>query len=154
MTMQCFHGRIDASTESTRETITTLQKQISRSVLYQNKSAPVPYPTKNQPDTETMAGQRHDDAHPNPLEGGQQSAHNIKDPLDTYSLADRANKEKKEEKEEDERKASQQDVPPTAAAREHGNKPSRGAVMDEQLQKEDEERLRQMDESKKAKSHQ
>ncbi|KAL8369603.1 hypothetical protein RB595_000096 [Gaeumannomyces hyphopodioides] len=100
-----------------------------------------------------MAGQN-DDAHPNPLEGGQQSAHNIKDPLDAYSLADRANKEKKEEREDDERRAAQQDVPPTAPAKAHGNEPSRGAVTDEQLEKEDEERLRQKDESKKAKSHQ
>ena len=92
--------------------------------------------------------------HPNPLEAGQQSAHNIKDPLDSYSLADRANKEKKEEKEDDQRRAAQGEVRPTAPAKSHGNEPSRGAITDEQLQKEDEERLRQKDESKKAKSNQ
>lgn len=58
------------------------------------------------------------------------------------------------DKEDEQRRAAQAEVPPTTPAKAHGRELSKGANTDVQLQKEDEERLRQKDESKKAKSNQ
>ena len=62
------------------------------------------------------------------------------DPKDQYSLGNRANAEKKQEREE---KAAENAprVPATRAAESHGNKPSKGAIIDEQLAMEDEAEL-------------
>lgn len=65
------------------------------------------------------------------------------------TLADAERVEKKE-KEAEEAKAA---IKPTDAARKHGNEPSRGAKVDEELEKEDELRLAQKDEAAKAKKH-
>ncbi|EHA53368.1 hypothetical protein MCOR27_000824 [Pyricularia oryzae] len=91
--------------------------------------------------------------HPEPLQAGEQTSHNVHDPKDQYSLADRANKEKLEEKEAKRQEEKEKDIRPTDIAESHGNKPSRGAQVDEMLEKEDEERLKQKAESKSAKKH-
>ena len=60
--------------------------------------------------------------------------------MDGYSLADRAKAEKKQEKLEEE---SAKDKPrPTDAAKAHGNKPSRGAEIDEEIENEEMEELK------------
>lgn len=74
-------------------------------------------------------------------EDGKANSHNVKDPEDGYSLADRARVEKKQEKKEEQ--AAAEHKPPTAAAKEHGNKPSRGAQIDEQIENEEREYLKQ-----------
>lgn len=60
--------------------------------------------------------------------------------MDNYSLADRAKAEEKMEKEEEEAKKNK--PPPTAAAISHGNKPSRGAIIDEEIENEEREELK------------
>lgn len=44
------------------------------------------------------------------------------------------------------------EIDPTAPAKMHGNEPSRGAKIDKQIQDEEEELIRKMDEKKKQKS--
>lgn len=65
------------------------------------------------------------------------------------TLADASRVEKKEKEAEQEK----QNAKPTDAAKAHGNQPSKGAKVDEELEKEDELRLAQMAESAKAKKH-
>lgn len=62
------------------------------------------------------------------------------DPTDTRTLADRAKAEKKLEKEEEE--AAKHKPRPTDAARAHGNEPSRGAIIDEEIENEEHEYLK------------
>ena len=62
------------------------------------------------------------------------------DPKDSRSLKDRAAAEKKMDKEEDE--AAKHQPRPTEIAESHGNKPSKGAIVDEQIQLEEEAELR------------
>ncbi len=62
------------------------------------------------------------------------------DPKDSRSLKDRAAAEHKLEKEEDE--AAKHKPRPTEIAESHGNKPSKGAIMDENIQLEEEAELR------------
>ena len=57
------------------------------------------------------------------------------------TLGNRAALETKAEQEEEQERFSKKD--PTAPAKAHGNKPSRGAKIDAELMREDEERLRQ-----------
>ncbi|KAI0694876.1 hypothetical protein BC835DRAFT_1415169 [Cytidiella melzeri] len=76
-------------------------------------------------------------------EAGQTNAHDIHDPKDSLKLNDRAKIEQKQEAEEDERVRERANRDPTAPAKEHGNRPSRGAEIDKQLQEEDELRLQE-----------
>ncbi|CAG8970797.1 hypothetical protein HYALB_00001584 [Hymenoscyphus albidus] len=75
---------------------------------------------------------------------GQKNAHKLNDPLDQRSLANRAKDEEQREKEDtpesEEVKVLKQD--PTLPAKLHGNKPSRGAEIDAQLQAEEEAELK------------
>jgi len=57
------------------------------------------------------------------------------DPQDNLSLGDRAKLEKKIEKEEEE--GAEHKLRPTEIAKSHGNKPSRGAIIDEQIEDEE-----------------
>ncbi len=57
------------------------------------------------------------------------------DSKDSRSLKDRAAAEKKLEKEEEE--AAKHKPRPTEIAKSHGNKPSKGAILDEQIQLEE-----------------
>lgn len=55
----------------------------------------------------------------------------------------RADVEHKQEAEEAQREKEKANVDPTAAARDHGNRPSRGAEIDKQLQEDDQLRLQE-----------
>ena len=56
-------------------------------------------------------------------------------------MGNRAAIETKEEEQEEQERLSKKD--PTAPAKAHGNKPSRGAEIDAELMRDDEERLKQ-----------
>lgn len=60
--------------------------------------------------------------------------------MDGYSLQDRAKAEQKKEKEEED--ARKNKPRPTEIARSHGNEPSRGAIIDEQIENEEYEELK------------
>ncbi|CAM6083828.1 unnamed protein product [Calypogeia fissa] len=75
----------------------------------------------------------------NRYEHAAPNSHSHIDPKDTYSVADRAKLEKKIEMEEEE--AAQHKLKPTQVAESHGNQPSRGAQIDEQIEKEEHEEL-------------
>lgn len=66
--------------------------------------------------------------------------HCLADKNDSRSLADRAKAEKKLEKEQEE--AEENRPRPTDAARAHGNEPSRGAKIDEEIENEEREYLK------------
>ncbi|KAA8899400.1 hypothetical protein FN846DRAFT_174972 [Sphaerosporella brunnea] len=71
-------------------------------------------------------------------EEGQKNSHKLDDPKDQRSLANRlAAAEKKDREREDHSEAGD----PRAPAWHHGNEPSKGAKIDAELQKEDEELL-------------
>ncbi|KAH8799523.1 hypothetical protein DL96DRAFT_868348 [Flagelloscypha sp. PMI_526] len=82
---------------------------------------------------------------------GQANAHNIYDKNDTYSLGNRAKLEQKMEEKEKEPnwRDEYHRMNPTSVAEEHGNKPSSGARVDEELLREDEEMLRKKDERRR-----
>ncbi|KAK4055920.1 hypothetical protein OIO90_003177 [Microbotryomycetes sp. JL221] len=79
-------------------------------------------------------------------EEGKEESHQSLDSKDERSLANKLAAESKKEKEEKQadRKANDPlDQPlPTAEARKHGNEPSRGAKIDEQLMLEEQEELK------------
>ncbi|CAM6127857.1 unnamed protein product [Calypogeia fissa] len=77
----------------------------------------------------------------NRFEHAAKNSHSIIDPKDAYSVADRAKLEKKIEMEEEEAAQLKQKQKPTQAAKSHGNQPSRGAQIDEQIEKEEHEEL-------------
>lgn len=77
-------------------------------------------------------------------EEGKEGAHNRIDSKDERTIANNledAKRVEKKEKEEEERK-EQERLNPTSIAKSHGNEPSRGAKIDEQLAQEEEEELR------------
>jgi len=74
------------------------------------------------------------------FEEGQEHAHLPNDSKDSRTIANRlANEEQKSEHEDPLEEAKRND--PTLAARLHGNKPSRGAKIDAQIQAEEQEYL-------------
>ncbi|GAA6050682.1 hypothetical protein JCM3770_000890 [Rhodotorula araucariae] len=76
---------------------------------------------------------------PDRFEGGKEGAHSILDSKDQRSLANNVSAASKADKEGvDESNSGYSGV---GQAESHGNKPSRGAQIDAQLQKEDEELL-------------
>ncbi|KAG8847691.1 hypothetical protein FRB96_001423 [Tulasnella sp. 330] len=87
---------------------------------------------KNAPQEEDMDRYNH----------GKENAHAPFDIKDSRSLADRAAASVKREAEEDAATAEANSKPPTAAALDHGNKPSRGAEIDEEIQNAEEEELK------------
>jgi hypothetical protein len=83
------------------------------------------------------------------FEHGQANAHRLNDRDDGYSVENRAALEQKLEREE----GKNTDAPsnawwdegkprPTQIAESHGNKPSKGAIIDEQIQNEEYEELK------------
>ncbi|KAG8994469.1 hypothetical protein FRB94_009891 [Tulasnella sp. JGI-2019a] len=72
---------------------------------------------------------------------GKENAHAPFDLKDDRSLADRAAASVQRETEEDAAVAEAHAKPPTAAALQHSNKPSRGAEIDERIQKDEEREL-------------
>ncbi|KAI0094973.1 hypothetical protein BDY19DRAFT_880437, partial [Irpex rosettiformis] len=76
-------------------------------------------------------------------EAGHANAHDIHDPKDSRSLFGRANVEHKLQAGEKQRDKEWSHRDPTAPARDHGNRPSRGAEIDSKLQQDDELRLKE-----------
>ncbi|KZT02034.1 uncharacterized protein LAESUDRAFT_738898 [Laetiporus sulphureus 93-53] len=76
---------------------------------------------------------------PAPFEAGQRNAHDIHDPKDSLTLQNRMKREEKEERERDQE--SQTITDPLEPATRQGHEPSRGAQIDAELQREDEEML-------------
>jgi phage protein D len=68
--------------------------------------------------------------------------HQFQDSKDSQTLNNRVQHEKEKEKEEDKERAERLHADPTAAAEAHHNKPSRGAIIDKQIQEEEDEILR------------
>ena len=64
------------------------------------------------------------------------------DSKDQRSIANTLAAAEKEDKDEHEEEREEGVVRPTAIARSHGNEPSKGAKIDEELQREDEEYLK------------
>ncbi|THG99898.1 hypothetical protein EW026_g2531 [Hermanssonia centrifuga] len=75
------------------------------------------------------------------FEAGPANAHDLHDPKDQRSLSNRAALEVKQDIEEDASESGR--AGPTGPAKSHGNKPSRGAEIDAELQRDDEQRLKE-----------
>ncbi|KAI0652614.1 hypothetical protein C8Q79DRAFT_1005785 [Trametes meyenii] len=75
-------------------------------------------------------------------EQGQKNAHNIFDPKDSRNLDVRAQQERKEEREAEREERARTIDDPLEPAKRHGNDPSRGAQIDAELQREDEENIK------------
>ncbi|KAI0348416.1 hypothetical protein BDW22DRAFT_1424594 [Trametopsis cervina] len=80
---------------------------------------------------------------PERYEAGQANAHNLHDSKDNRSLLNRADLETRQEAREEQWEQEAHKTDPTAPAKAHGNRPSRGAEIDKQLQEEDELRLQE-----------
>jgi len=78
----------------------------------------------------------------NKFNQGKDNAHAPFDIKDDRSLANRAAAAELREKAEDLAAEDANAKPPTAAATDHGNKPSRGAEIDEEIEKEEEEEMK------------
>ena len=75
------------------------------------------------------------------FEEGKENSHNVQDTKDERSIANTLAAKEKADKEEEKREKEAANAKPTDAARAHGNEPSRGAKIDEQLQNEEEQEL-------------
>ncbi|KAH7356107.1 hypothetical protein BKA66DRAFT_428822 [Pyrenochaeta sp. MPI-SDFR-AT-0127] len=77
---------------------------------------------------------------------GQENSHKATDSKDERSIANKLEREAKREKEDDDEGKSEEDKlreqDATLPAISHGNKPSKGAIIDQQLREEEEEELR------------
>ncbi|CAO2655040.1 Nn.00g117730.m01.CDS01 [Neocucurbitaria sp. VM-36] len=76
---------------------------------------------------------------------GKEHSHKANDSKDERTIANKLAREEKREKEDDEPKTEEDRLrkeDATLPALSHGNKPSRGAVIDQQLREEEEEELR------------
>ncbi|CAO1619090.1 unnamed protein product [Parajaminaea phylloscopi] len=74
-------------------------------------------------------------------EQGVANSHNVLDSTDQKSIANRLDQASKQEKREAKAEKEAHE-PPTRAAEKHGNEPSKGAKIDEQLELEDQAELR------------
>ncbi|KAI0937407.1 hypothetical protein AcV5_005323 [Taiwanofungus camphoratus] len=77
-----------------------------------------------------------------PFEAGQKNAHNLFDLDDNRTLTNRLEQEKKMERESVERDNANAVTDPLEPAQKHGHQPSRGAQVDAELQREDEEAMK------------
>ncbi|KAL2255286.1 hypothetical protein VTK26DRAFT_3684 [Humicola hyalothermophila] len=73
---------------------------------------------------------------------GTAHSHRNNDPKDQRSLADRAAAEKQASSPQESRETTLQKKDPTLPAKMHGNKPSKGAQVDAEIQAEEEEILK------------
>ncbi|KAI5119194.1 hypothetical protein M0805_004449 [Coniferiporia weirii] len=76
------------------------------------------------------------------FEAGQENSHQLLDSKDERSLANNLAAAQKAESDEEEREKQNLSRDPREPAQWHGNKPSRGAQVDAELQAEDEETLK------------
>jgi len=92
------------------------------------------------PQTYNDGDQRpHGEEAPAPLEAGQKNAHDIHDPRDNQTLNNRRKREEKAERDADRKMESKTVTNPLEPAAQQGHQPSRGAQIDAELQREDEE---------------
>ncbi|KAI0326755.1 hypothetical protein GY45DRAFT_1437414 [Cubamyces sp. BRFM 1775] len=77
-----------------------------------------------------------------PAGQGQKNAHDIFDPKDNRNLDIRMQQEKKMEREAEREERAQTVTDPLEPAQRQGHEPSRGAQVDAELQREDEENVR------------
>ncbi|KAH9914652.1 uncharacterized protein BXZ73DRAFT_81618 [Epithele typhae] len=75
------------------------------------------------------------------MAAGQKNAHDIHDPKDSRNLHQRAQQEEILERQQEREERARTVTDPLEPATSHGNKPSRGAEIDAELQREDEEML-------------
>ncbi|KAI5477160.1 hypothetical protein MNV49_006816 [Pseudohyphozyma bogoriensis] len=83
---------------------------------------------------------QHDEPGAAPYEAGKEHSHNVLDSVDQRSIANRlaaAEHEKKLEKKEEQ----EDSLRPTEIAKQHGNEPSRGAKIDQQIEDEEQAEL-------------
>ncbi|KAH9950965.1 hypothetical protein B0H21DRAFT_720587 [Amylocystis lapponica] len=76
---------------------------------------------------------------PAPFEAGQRNAHDIHDPKDNRTLDNKRKQEEKTERDSERADRERTVSDPLEPAQRHGNEPSRGAQVDAELQREDEE---------------
>lgn len=76
------------------------------------------------------------------FEEGKENSHNLQDTKDERSIANTLAAKEKADKDEERREKEAANARPTDAARAHGNEPSKGAKIDEQLQLEEEQELK------------
>ncbi|KAG5944578.1 hypothetical protein E4U60_005846 [Claviceps pazoutovae] len=76
-------------------------------------------------------------------EEGQPGSHQLNDPKDQRSIANRLAAEEKQGEPQDDPETAALKKDPTLPAKMHGNKPSRGAEIDAQIAAEEEEELKQ-----------
>ncbi|KIP12473.1 hypothetical protein PHLGIDRAFT_259454 [Phlebiopsis gigantea 11061_1 CR5-6] len=81
--------------------------------------------------------------HQERYEAGPANAHRLNDPKDQRSLSNRAALEVREQQKEEEAEQNAIVGDPTAPAKSHGNKPSKGADIDAELQRDDELRMQE-----------
>ncbi|KAK8099281.1 uncharacterized protein PG998_012522 [Apiospora kogelbergensis] len=75
------------------------------------------------------------------FEEGKENSHLATDSKDERSIANRLAAEERKDEEQDSLQTRQIKEDPTLPARAHGNKPSRGAEIDAEIQAEEEEML-------------
>ncbi|EIW63873.1 uncharacterized protein TRAVEDRAFT_110483 [Trametes versicolor FP-101664 SS1] len=109
-----------------------MQSKVGNSQVYENGDQ------RNAPST-------HQSQLEKPADLGQKNAHDIHDPKDNRNLDQRMQQELKEERDSERRDRERTVTDPLEAAQSHGNKPSRGAQIDAELQREDEELIRKKD---------
>ncbi|CCF48677.1 hypothetical protein NDA11_001806 [Ustilago hordei] len=95
---------------------------------------------RNAPGPNPDVGMHHDDNRKD-HEKGQPESHQSLDSKDEKSLKNKLAQAGKEEKEAREAEQAKQQEKPTDAARKHGNSPSRGAKVDEQIEEEERKML-------------
>ncbi|EST08816.1 hypothetical protein PSEUBRA_001519 [Kalmanozyma brasiliensis GHG001] len=96
---------------------------------------------RNAPGPNPDVGMHHDDNRKD-HEKGQPESHQSLDAKDEKSIKNKLAQAGKEAKEEAEREKAKRDEKPTDAARANGNEPSRGAKIDEQIEEEERQMLK------------
>ncbi|PWY98122.1 hypothetical protein BCV70DRAFT_221159 [Testicularia cyperi] len=95
---------------------------------------------RNAPGPNADVGMHHTDDRKD-HEKGQPESHQVTDAKDEKSLKNRLAQAGKEEAEKAKADKEKEDEKPTDAARKHGNEPSRGAKIDEQIEEEERKML-------------
>lgn len=80
------------------------------------------------------------DPQPDKFNEGKPNSHQANDPKDERPLANRFAAEEKREKQEKQRQ-KELEIDPTLPAKMHGNKPSKGAKIDQEIKEEEQELL-------------
>lgn len=111
-------------------------------------SIPIPFRTisadgdqRNAPGPNPDVGMHHDDNRKD-HEKGQPESHQSLDSKDEKSIKNKLAQAGKEEKEARQAEKVKEDEKPTDTARRHGNSPSRGAKIDEQIEEEERKLLK------------